>query len=401
MIVRPVGRVRFDQQRTREIDGIGHKQPPALQKMLAPLDLSRFAVVCPGGHSISPATMLVSGRRDGINDVKKNQRGRMKRLMLASVTLLALARMDAALAGDVPPAVIYPASTPPGVVYPAPAPTGVIYPVPAPAFTFTGFYVGSTVGGALGSSKYREAPSGNFALFEPISGNTVSIPVQNVAAVGTSSTAPRGVIGGAEFGYNWQMGHFVLGLETDFSGWDLSSSAGVQGAGYPSIAVPQPPAPCKTKLTGKPPNERCLPVPGTAFTSTTSTSSNWLFTARPRLGFANGNQLIYLTGGLAVSDVSFAQSIVLTGYGQRPGSGPALAGATSSTQAGWTAGFGIEYALSWNWLIKAEYLYVSFPNHSAAQALSGAPATATGNLTGTAAGNLTDSIARAGFDYRF
>ena len=79
----------------------------------------------------------------------------------------------------------------------------------------------------------------------------------------------------------------------------------------------------------------------------------------------------------------------------RVGNGPTLAGATSSTQAGWTAGFGIEYALSWNWLIKAEYLYVSFPNQSASQTFR-AP-----GLTGTATGNLTASIARAGFDYRF
>jgi hypothetical protein len=65
----------------------------------------------------------------------------MKRLILASVTLLALTGIDAALAGDVPPAVIYPAGTPPGVVYPA-APPGVVYPAPAPNFTFTGYYVG-------------------------------------------------------------------------------------------------------------------------------------------------------------------------------------------------------------------------------------------------------------------
>jgi outer membrane immunogenic protein len=310
----------------------------------------------------------------------------MKRLLLASVTLLALTGTDAARAGDMPPAVIYPAGSVPGMVYPA----------AAPLFTFTGFYVGGTVGGALGSSKYTETPSGTFAIFEPITGKTVSVPVQNVAAVGTSSTAPRGVLGGAEVGYNWQIGHFVLGFETDFSGWNLSSSAGVVGVGYSEIPVPQPSDPCITKLEGKPPNQKCAPVPGAAFTSTTSTNSNWLFTARPRLGFANGNQLIYLTGGLAVSDVSFAQSIVLTGYGQRPGTGPTLAGATSSIQVGWTAGFGIEYALSWNWLIKAEYLYVRFPNQSAPQAFSGAPA-----FTGTATGNLTASIARAGFDYRF
>lgn len=63
---------------------------------------------------------------------------------------------------------------------------------------------------------------------------------------------------------------------------------------------------------------------------------------------------------------------------------------------GWTAGFGIEYALSWNWLIKAEYLYVSFPNQSAAQVIPGVPAS-----SGTVTDKLSASIARAGFDYRF
>jgi outer membrane immunogenic protein len=188
------------------------------------------------------------------------------------------------------------------------------------------------------------------------------------------------VIGGIEAGYNWQVGHFVLGFETDFSGWDMSSSSGVVGSGNPS-------------MPGVP------PIPGTIFTSTASISSNWLFTARPRIGFANGNQLLYLTGGLAVSNVNFAQSITLHDYpiaAGGSGTAPTLAGAGSSTLAGWTAGFGIEYALSWNWLIKAEYLYVSFPNQSVAQVVAGAPAS-----TGTVTEKLSASIARAGFDYRF
>jgi outer membrane immunogenic protein len=283
----------------------------------------------------------------------------------------------------------------------------VVYPAAALPFTFTGFYVGGTVGGAAGSSQYGEMPSGPFMTIVPSvgspplstvpsAGTPLAAALTNIASVGQSSTAPRGVIGGAEVGYNWQIGHFVLGFETDFSGWDMSASSGVVGAGYPAIGVTSMPAgtPCPNSSTSKFPNCPAA-APGTAFTSTASTSSKWLFTARPRFGFANGNQLLYLTGGLAVSDVSFAQSIFLKGYHQEPGTAT-LAGATSSVQVGWTAGIGIEYALSWNWLIKAEYLYVSFPNQSAFQVVAGAPA-----LTGTATGNLTASIARAGFDYRF
>ncbi len=100
----------------------------------------------------------------------------MKRLLLASVTLLALTGMDAARAGDMPPAVIYPAGASPSVIYPATPPSGVVYPAASPPFTFTGFYAGGTVGGALGSSKYSEAPSGTFVSVVP----------------GTSTTPPPG-----------------------------------------------------------------------------------------------------------------------------------------------------------------------------------------------------------------
>jgi outer membrane immunogenic protein len=268
----------------------------------------------------------------------------MKRLLLASVALSAFTGAEIAAAADVPPEVIYPAGYPAG--------SAVVPPVGTPRFTFNGFYAGGTIGGAAGSSKYSETPSGAFVTLVP-----AAIP--SIAAVGTSSIAPRGVIGGAEVGYNWQVGHFVLGFETDFSGWDMSASSGV---------TPRVPTP----------------------SSTTSFSSNWLFTARPRLGFANGNMLTYVTGGLAVTSFSLSQSILLSG------ASPALTGAASSTAVGWTAGLGIEYALSWNWSIKAEYLYVSFPNQSVSQVVPSAPA-----FTGTVTGNLTASIARAGFEYRF
>ena len=272
----------------------------------------------------------------------------MKRLLLASVGLLALTGAETAAAADVPPEVIYPAGYPVG--------SPLVPPVVAPRFTFTGFYAGGTIGGAAGSSKYKETPSGAFVTLAPAA-------VPNVAAVGTSSAAPRGVIGGAEAGYNWQLGHFVLGFETDFSGWDMSANSGVSGRGIPA---------------------------GATFSSTTSVSSSWLFTARPRLGFANGNMLAYVTGGLAVANFNLSQSILLGG------AGPTLTGASSTTEAGWTAGFGIEYAVTRDWWIKAEYLYVSFPNQSASQVVPPFPA-----FTGTLTGNLTGSIARAGFDYRF
>jgi outer membrane immunogenic protein len=273
----------------------------------------------------------------------------MRQFLFASVALLALVGAGTARAADRPPEVIYPAN------YPA---ASVPYPVATAPFTFTGFYAGANVGGVLGGSKYLETPSGAFGP-----------AAASVAGVGTSSASPRGVLGGLEAGYNWQLGHFVLGIETDFSGWDMSANSGETDQGVP------PPG-----------------FPGTLITYSSSgtVTSNWLYTLRPRVGFANGNMLTYLTAGLAVTNLRFSESITL-------GSGaPTLTGSTSTTVAGWTAGGGVEYALSYNWFIKAEYLYASFSNQNAAQVVGPFP-----TLTGTATANLNANILRGGFDYRF
>src|SRR5579871_685892 len=98
----------------------------------------------------------------------------MKRLLLASVGLLALTGAETASAADVPPEVIYPAGYPVG--------SPLVPSVAEPRFTFTGFYAGGTIGGAAGNSKFKETPSGTFApLVAPGA-------VPNIAAVGTSST---------------------------------------------------------------------------------------------------------------------------------------------------------------------------------------------------------------------
>jgi outer membrane immunogenic protein len=295
----------------------------------------------------------------------------MRPFLFASVAMLALAGAGTVRAADMPPDVIYPAG------YPA---TRAPYPVATGPFIFTGFYAGANVGGVLGGTKYLETPGGGFGPYvsTPPPPNLPSLvsPAASVAGVGTSSTAPRGVLGGLEAGYNWQFGHFVLGVETDFSGWDMSSNSGSTAFGPPPASfLPLPPA-NKTGLI--------------AYTSSGTLTSNWLYTLRPRVGFANGNMLTYLTAGLAVTNLRFSESITL-GAG-----GPILTGSSSNTVVGWTAGGGVEYALSYNWFIKAEYLYASFSNQTAPQTTGAFP-----TLTGTATANLNANILRGGFDYRF
>ena len=66
---------------------------------------------------------------------------------------------------------------------------------------------------------------------------------------------------------------------------------------------------------------------------------------------------------------------------------PPLTTALASTvnAAGWIAGGGVEYALSPNWSVKAEYLYVNFNNQTIG------PGTFT----------VIENIVRGGVNYRF
>jgi outer membrane immunogenic protein len=109
----------------------------------------------------------------------------MKRILLASVGLLALG-VASASAADIQRRV---------------APSAPVYV--APVYNWTGFYVGINGGGGWGHSDFSA----------PFSG---------------SSNTSGGLVGGT-FGYNWQMNQVVFGLETDI---DWSNIRGSSACGF-------------------------------------------------------------------------------------------------------------------------------------------------------------------------
>ncbi len=107
--------------------------------------------------------------------------------------------------------------------------------------------------------------------------------------------------------------------------------------------------------------------------------------------------LVYATGGLAVTDLKASNSYTDTFAGP-PGWG---AWAASATKTGWTVGGGAEWAVSKNWSVKAEYLYVDFGSVTATGTVNdevGLVSYANGVSTKT---SLTAQIARAGINYKF
>jgi outer membrane immunogenic protein len=178
-----------------------------------------------------------------------------------------------------------------------------------------------------------------------------------------------GFTGGGQAGYNWQVSSVVLGVEADINYLDNNRSFAF-GAGN---VVP-------------------LSVIG-------SVSNHWLATFRGRLGFAVNNVLFYGTGGLAVSELKYNESVAVTGNVSGLGT---FASSIQDTKAGWTAGGGIEWGFSPNWSAKVEYLYARFVGVGAVATRVGALPPITPNPTFTyATGDYNISTVRVGINYRF
>ena len=115
------------------------------------------------------------------------------------------------------------------------------------------------------------------------------------------------------------------------------------------------------------------------------TTSNWLSTVRGRAGYAFDRFLIYGTGGAAFGNVraNFSNDPV-----------------TSSIEAGWTVGAGVEVAFARNWSAKAEYLFVNLADGSCTTNCAIADASGTPIVPNVAV-KFNESIVRGGINYRF
>jgi outer membrane immunogenic protein len=178
-------------------------------------------------------------------------------------------------------------------------------------------------------------------------------------------------------GYNWQFGHWVTGLEADFSysglRGDASNFVPVVGAS-PSVLTSQ------------------------------STELAWFGTARARMGYLAGpDTLLFATGGLAYGQVKVSTGVVPDQGAGLPCAASALcsSGSTSETRVGWTVGGGVETKIASGWTAKVEYLHfdlgrVSDTAHSTATdpAFNGLP------IVGVTS-DIKGDIVRVGVNYQF
>jgi outer membrane immunogenic protein len=229
-----------------------------------------------------------------------------------------------------------------------------------PVFNWTGFYVGGNVGYSWGRSA-----------------NTATISSLTTGAIidaDTSRNDVNGVIGGAQFGYNWQMSNWVAGFEADIQGSGERGSTNFT---------------CTACGSG-----------GGDITSTLTQKLSWFGTVRGRAGvLVTPTVLLYGTGGLAYGQVDTGGSI--TGATVLGPLNTVLFPGLNSTQVGWTAGAGIEGRIGGNWTMKLEYLYMDLGTVSAGPIATNILVPVRTNAGASYSAHFTDNVVRIGFNYLF
>ena len=172
-------------------------------------------------------------------------------------------------------------------------------PVAAPVavYNWTGFYIGADVGYGWGRSTGTLA---NAAGLAPV----------------PYSLSPSGVIGGGFIGGNYQINNVVLGIEADWQAADLNKRGNFLFGGVPTYTIGT-----KIKDYGS---------------------------VRGRLGLALDRWMVFGTAGAAWGSWETSYGFI--------GLPPAITASVTS-HVGWTAGVGVEYAFTNNWLARAEYRY--------------------------------------------
>jgi outer membrane immunogenic protein len=219
----------------------------------------------------------------------------------------------------------------------APATTRMIY-------NWTGFYVGANIGYGVGrdpTKTLQDQPAlGEFLL-------------------ASFSVAPTGISAGPQIGANWQTGNLVVGFEAD---WQRSSQE----------------------------DYACLNSCDNLFSVTYDRSLEWFGTARARIGYAQDKSLWYVTGGGAWGRVDDKFSLFSTFFNVFP------AVSASHDLSGWTAGGGVETALTGPWTAKLEYLYMDL-----GKVTDSYSTTLFGGTIFPTSSFVRNNVVRAGLNYRF
>src|SRR5450759_646271 len=200
-------------------------------------------------------------------------------------------------------------------------PAGPVYrqPVYTQVWSWTGAYIG--INGGFGGDKVKY----------PFSAPTIPV-------TGEGSLTSSGFFAGGQIGYNYQWANWMVGLEADIQWSNIESELAASAA-----------------------------TPGGGLSLTAGTELKWYGTVRGRFGYAWDRLFLYGTGGFAYG--STTTTLNASGFGG------GVAFSQDNMKIGWTAGGGLEYAITPDVSFKTEYLYIDLGTDNVTSSAFGFPVT--------------------------
>jgi outer membrane immunogenic protein len=219
--------------------------------------------------------------------------------------------------------------------------------VPAEEFNWSGLYIGVHGGGEWTDFEFRGFDSDvdiDQQFFGTNPGARSLVPFTTPKL---DSLSDNSLQGGGQIGYNFQFGHWVFGVEGDFSGVSTDAQRRFVETNFGFVDF--------APFTGV-----------TTLTTTEEVSKMWDASARGRIGWAHGPLLLYATGGAAFADIQTRAKLNASTdfllFGVFPGGNTTteVAGESENVEVGWTAGGGAEWAYHNLFTIGLEYRHSDF-----------------------------------------
>jgi opacity protein-like surface antigen len=235
---------------------------------------------------------------------------------------------------------------------------GSLPAISAPVRNWDGWYVGGQASQSWTNTDYgRTVVDTTNNLFR---NTTLQEPASQLTLLGRVNGQSSGF--GAFVGRNWQFDDIVLGVEANYNYWTSLGTS--DSATLGPIQFPEP--------------GLILPPGSTAADSLTLRGNALLqvrdeITFRGRAGWATGDFLPYMFGGLAVGRMDVTRTVSssvnrtifdagggATSFPLPQFSLTATDGRSSNFVVGWTAGLGLEYMVWGNIFVRGEWEYTKF-----------------------------------------
>jgi outer membrane immunogenic protein len=234
-----------------------------------------------------------------------------------------------------------------------------VAPILPPPLIWSGPFFGGSIGGFFGGNPGNKVSGKNLLC---VNGFCDQMSISAAQAPGGSGQ-DSSFAGGLQLGYNLQISPvLVFGGVIDVNSLNRSGSSSHS----------------QTSLVDHWQEHR---------TYADSFKQNWLSTARLRFGPTYDPFWIYVTGGLALGDLSSSSSAVTSwAPAVQPTTSATAAsgsGASSGVAWGWSLGVGAEYKFSQSWSVFGEYLYYNLNKSYDVTVITNASVTGDGASTST------------------